>query len=138
MNIYIYIYYLRTYVPVVNLAMAMLLFVIFNEFCMTSLPHSSSTDDTNPETETEEYVNAIREDVEWMGWTPHVITHSSDYFAELHNLAIRLIKKGLAYVCHQTKEEITACREAAKTRQSNPNAPGVLYRYENLAPPPQR
>ncbi len=99
-----------------------------------SLSHSS-TDDTNPETETEEYVGAIREDVEWMGWTPHVTTHSSDYFEELHALAIRLIKNGLAYVCHQTKEEISACREVAKARQSNPNAPGELHRYENLAPP---
>ncbi len=72
------------------------------------------------------------EDVEWMGWTPQVTTHSSDYFEELHAFAIQLIKNGLAYVCHQTKEEITTCREVAKARQSNPNAPGELHRYETL------
>lgn len=42
----------------------------------------------------------------FLGYTPYKITHSSDYFQELYDFAVVLIKKGLAYVCHQTAEEV--------------------------------
>ncbi|CAL7935098.1 unnamed protein product [Xylocopa violacea] len=63
-------------------------------------------DDTNPEKEEEKFFTGIREMVEWLGYKPYKITHSSDYFQQLYEWAIVLIKKGLAYVCHQTSEEI--------------------------------
>ena len=59
-----------------------------------------------------------------MGWKPNPVTFTSDYFKILHDLAIELIKKGKAYVCHQTKVEIEACREVAKAKMADPNAPG--------------
>mmetsp|Transcript_12509 Transcript_12509/g.36216 ORF Transcript_12509/g.36216 Transcript_12509/m.36216 type:complete len:689 (-) Transcript_12509:527-2593(-) len=75
-------------------------------------------DDTNPEAESKEYIESIREDVEWMGWKPARTTYASDYFSELHSLATRLVKKGKCYVCFQTSEEIEACREVAKKQLS--------------------
>ncbi|VVC36997.1 Hypothetical protein CINCED_3A023917 [Cinara cedri] len=63
-------------------------------------------DDTNPEKEEEKYFTGIKEMVEWLGYQPHRITHSSDYFDELYNLAIQLTKNGLAYVCHQKQQDI--------------------------------
>mmetsp|Transcript_9134 Transcript_9134/g.1360 ORF Transcript_9134/g.1360 Transcript_9134/m.1360 type:complete len:95 (-) Transcript_9134:1324-1608(-) len=44
-------------------------------------------DDTNPEKETEEYINNIIENVNWMGYTPYKITHASDYFPQMYELA---------------------------------------------------
>ncbi|XP_018046369.1 PREDICTED: probable glutamine--tRNA ligase isoform X2 [Atta colombica] len=63
-------------------------------------------DDTNPEKEEEKFFVGIREMVEWLGYKPAAITHSSDYFQQLHDWAIELIKKDLAYVCHQSSEEM--------------------------------
>uniref|UniRef100_A0A1B6GDB6 Probable glutamine--tRNA ligase n=1 Tax=Cuerna arida TaxID=1464854 RepID=A0A1B6GDB6_9HEMI len=63
-------------------------------------------DDTNPEKEEEKFFIGIREMVEWLGYKPFKITHSSDYFDQLYEWAIVLIKKGLAYVCHQKAEDI--------------------------------
>jgi len=63
-------------------------------------------DDTNPEKEEEKFFVGIRDIVEWLGYTPYKITHSSDYFQQLYEWAIVLIKKGLAYVCHQTADEM--------------------------------
>lgn len=63
-------------------------------------------DDTNPEKEEEKFFIGIRDMVEWLGYTPYKITHSSDYFDQLYEWAIKLIEKGLAYVCHQKQEEI--------------------------------
>lgn len=63
-------------------------------------------DDTNPEKEEEKFFIGIREMVEWLGYRPYKITHSSDYFDKLYELALVLIKKGLAYVCHQNQKEI--------------------------------
>lgn len=68
-------------------------------------------DDTNPEAEKLEYIQHIEEIIEWMGWKPWKITYSSDYFDQLLDLAVQLIKGGNAYVCHQTKEEIEEYRE---------------------------
>lgn len=55
-------------------------------------------DDTNPETERKEYVDAIIDDVTWLGFTPWKITYTSDYFDKLYEFAIDLIKNGKAYV----------------------------------------
>jgi glutaminyl-tRNA synthetase len=63
-------------------------------------------DDTNPEKEEEKFFVGIKDMVEWLGYKPHEITHSSDYFDQLYEWAVLLIKKGLAYVCHQKQEEI--------------------------------
>jgi glutaminyl-tRNA synthetase len=67
-------------------------------------------DDTNPEAEKQIYYDAIKDAVEWMGFNPHHVTAASDYFQQLYEYAIILIKKGFAYVCHQTQEEIHASR----------------------------
>ena len=68
-------------------------------------------DDTNPLKEGEEFVEAIRRDVEWLGfrWTGEP-TFASDYFRELYHFAERLIERGKAYVCSLTAEEIRASR----------------------------
>ncbi|XP_026326443.1 probable glutamine--tRNA ligase isoform X2 [Hyposmocoma kahamanoa] len=63
-------------------------------------------DDTNPEKEEEKFFVGIRDMVEWLGYKPYKITHSSDYFDQLYEWAVQLIKKDLAYVCHQKSEEI--------------------------------
>ena len=63
-------------------------------------------DDTNPEKEEEKFFIGIKDMVEWLGYQPYKITHSSDYFQELYDYAVELIERDLAYVCHQTSEEI--------------------------------
>lgn len=68
-------------------------------------------DDTNPEAEKKEYIDHIQEIVKWMGWEPFKVTYTSDYFQNLHDLAVELIRKGLAYVDHQTPDEIKEYRE---------------------------
>ncbi|OHT15522.1 glutaminyl-tRNA synthetase family protein [Tritrichomonas foetus] len=68
-------------------------------------------DDTNPAKEKDEFIEGIKKDVNWMGFNWWKITHTSDYFQQLYEFAIHLIKEGLAYVCHQTKEEIKLGRE---------------------------
>ncbi|KAL5828258.1 hypothetical protein ACOSQ4_020055 [Xanthoceras sorbifolium] len=68
-------------------------------------------DDTNPEAEKKEYIDHIEEIVQWMGWEPFKITYTSDYFQDLYELAVELIRRGHAYVDHQTPEEIKEYRE---------------------------
>eukprot|EP00892_Ulva_mutabilis_P008053 jgi/Ulvmu1/561/UM001_0569.1 len=68
-------------------------------------------DDTNPEAESPEYIDHIKEIVRWMGWTYCEITYSSDHFQTLYEFAVRLIREDKAYVCHQTGPEIKATRE---------------------------
>jgi glutaminyl-tRNA synthetase len=68
-------------------------------------------DDTNPAKEKDEFIDGITGDVRWMGFKWFKLTHTSDYFRELYEFAIQLIKEGNAYVCHQTKDEIKAARE---------------------------
>lgn len=67
-------------------------------------------DDTNPIKEEEEYVNAIIEDVRWLGFEWCAMTHSSDYYQELYDFAVLLIEKELAYVDSLSMEEIRAYR----------------------------
>jgi len=64
-------------------------------------------DDTNPTKEEEEYVEAIKEDVRWLGfnWAEHLY-YASDYFDQLHKWAIQLIKAGKAYACDLSADEI--------------------------------
>lgn len=63
-------------------------------------------DDTNPEKEEEKFFTGIRDMVEWLGYKPSKITHSSDNFQQLYEWAVKLIEKDYAYVCHQKSEEM--------------------------------
>ncbi|KAG7096746.1 hypothetical protein E1B28_004158 [Marasmius oreades] len=63
-------------------------------------------DDTNPEKEEARYFESILETIRWLGFEPWKITYSSDYFDELYELAVELIKRDKAYVCHCTQEQI--------------------------------
>lgn len=67
-------------------------------------------DDTNPLKEDEEYVNSIKEDIKWLGFNWDNLYFASDYFDEMYNRAVLLIKKGKAYVCDLTQEEIRESR----------------------------
>eukprot|EP00455_Lapot_gusevi_P035241 TRINITY_DN3900_c0_g2_i1.p1 TRINITY_DN3900_c0_g2~~TRINITY_DN3900_c0_g2_i1.p1 ORF type:complete len:774 (+),score=335.21 TRINITY_DN3900_c0_g2_i1:58-2379(+) len=71
-------------------------------------------DDTNPDAESVEYIENIIENVKWMGHSPARITYSSDYFDQLYELAKFMIRKGFAYVDHQTKAEMQAYRDARR------------------------
>ncbi|HVY66574.1 MAG TPA: glutamine--tRNA ligase/YqeY domain fusion protein [Gammaproteobacteria bacterium] len=64
-------------------------------------------DDTNPERETEEFVESIKRDVHWLGfdWGDQ-LAHASDYFQQIHDFAVELIERGLAYVDHQSADDI--------------------------------
>ena len=68
-------------------------------------------DDTNPDKESSEYVEAIKRDVAWLGFDWGVNLHyASDYFKQLHEFALRLINMGKAYVCHLNNEEMREYR----------------------------
>ena len=67
-------------------------------------------DDTNPAKEDEEYVEAIKEDIKWLGFKWDEFIYGSDYFPQTYELAVGLIKKGLAYVCELSPEEFRANR----------------------------
>lgn len=81
-------------------------------------------DDTNPQKEDTEYVDAIKEDIEWLGFKWGNIYHASDYFQKLWDFAVRLIKEGKAYVDEQSSEEIAA-------QKGTPTQPGVESPYRN-------
>lgn len=89
-------------------------------------------DDTNPEKESQEYIDAIQEDVRWLGYQWHgPVRHASDYFEQLYEWALVLIERGLAYVCHLTPEEASEYRGWA-TR------PGRESPYRNRSPEENR
>jgi glutaminyl-tRNA synthetase len=67
-------------------------------------------DDTNPCKEEAEYVESIIEDVRWLGFTPDGIYYASDYFQQLYEWAVHLIKAGKAYVCDLTSEQVREYR----------------------------
>lgn len=67
-------------------------------------------DDTNPTKEDVEYVDSIKEDIRWLGFEWDNECFASDYFQRTYELAVELIKKGLAYVCDYSAEEIKATR----------------------------
>ncbi|MCP4490506.1 MAG: glutamine--tRNA ligase/YqeY domain fusion protein [Gammaproteobacteria bacterium] len=76
-------------------------------------------DDTNPEKESVEYVNAIRRDVEWLGFEWHSNPFASDYFDQLYSYATDLIKQGDAYIDSQSAEQIRETRGTLKQPGSN-------------------
>ena len=67
-------------------------------------------DDTNPLKEDVEYVNSIKEDVKWLGFDWNNLYFASDYFEEMYNRAVLLLKKGKAYVCDLTFDEMREYR----------------------------
>ena len=67
-------------------------------------------DDTNPTKEDEEFVDAIQEDIRWMGLHWDHVFFGSDYFDTCYELAVKLIKKGVAYVCDLSKDEMREYR----------------------------
>ena len=67
-------------------------------------------DDTNPEKEDTEFVDSIREDIRWLGFEWDAEYFASDYFEKLYQWAIELIKRGNAYVCDQSVEEVREYR----------------------------
>jgi glutaminyl-tRNA synthetase len=67
-------------------------------------------DDTNPEKESDEYVQSIMRDVSWLGFEWSELRHASDYFEQLYDYAVQLIKQGQAYVDSLSAEEIRAYR----------------------------
>ena len=79
-------------------------------------------DDTNPSTEETEYVESIKEDIAWLGFKWENEFYASDYFEQLYEFALKLIKKGLAYVDDSTSEEIAEQKGA-------PTQPGVRNKY---------
>ena len=81
-------------------------------------------DDTNPSTEETEYVDSIKEDVRWLGFKWKNERYASDYFEQLYEFAVELIKKGLAYVDDSTSEEIAAMK-------GTPTEPGKESPFRN-------
>lgn len=81
-------------------------------------------DDTNPTKEDASFVDAIIKDIEWLGYHPANIFYGSDYFEQTYQLAIGLIKKGLAYVCDLSQAEISQYRGSL-------TEPGLNSPYRN-------
>jgi glutaminyl-tRNA synthetase len=81
-------------------------------------------DDTNPLTEDQKYVDAIREDVRWLGFSWAGEYYASDYFEQLYDFAVILIRKGKAYVDSQNEEEI-------RTSRGTIQRPGTESPYRN-------
>ncbi|MBB1194939.1 glutamine--tRNA ligase [Flavobacterium sp. SOK18b] len=81
-------------------------------------------DDTNPAKEEQEYVDAIKEDLEWLGFKWADERYASDYFQQLYDWAVMMIKNGKAYVDSQSSEEMAA-------QKGTPTQPGVDGPYRN-------
>lgn len=81
-------------------------------------------DDTNPQKEDTEYVEAIKKDIEWLGFHWGHVYYASDYFQQLWDFAVRLIKEGKAYVDEQTSEQIAE-------QKGTPTQPGVESPFRN-------
>ena len=75
-------------------------------------------DDTNPEKEEQEYVDSIMEDVRWLGFQWDGLFYASDYFDQLYEWAVQLVKNGKAYVCDLTPDQVRETR-------GTPNHPGT-------------
>lgn len=67
-------------------------------------------DDTNPSKEKTEFVDAIKKDIEWLGFKWDKETYASDFFENIYDYAVELIKEGKAFVCDMSPEEISASR----------------------------
>ena len=89
-------------------------------------------DDTNPTAEKQEFVDSIKENIEWLGFSWEKELHTSDHFKKLHGFAVQLIEQGNAYVCEQSADEI-------RSSKGTPTEPGTNSPYrdrsieENLA-----
>ncbi|HRP17808.1 MAG TPA: glutamine--tRNA ligase/YqeY domain fusion protein, partial [Ginsengibacter sp.] len=81
-------------------------------------------DDTNPVTEDTEYVDSIKEDIQWLGYKWANEYYASDYFETLYDYAVSLINKGLAYVDDSSAEKIA-------TEKGTPTTPGQPNEYRN-------
>ena len=81
-------------------------------------------DDTNPSKEKTEYVEAIKEDIKWLGFNWFEMHYASDYFDVIYELAVKLIKDGKAYVCDLSAEEI-------KNTRGTLTEPGIESPYRN-------
>lgn len=81
-------------------------------------------DDTNPSKEDVEYVDSIQEDIKWLGFEWGNIYYASDYFQQLWDLAVQLIKDGKAYIDEQSAEEIAK-------QKGTPTTPGTESPYRN-------
>src|SRR5574344_1368715 len=81
-------------------------------------------DDTNPTKEDEEYVGAIKEDIKWLGYQWGNEYYASDYFQQLWDFAIRLIKEGRAYIDEQTSQQIAE-------QKGTPTQAGTESPYRN-------
>ena len=81
-------------------------------------------DDTNPVKEDVEYVDSIKEDIQWLGYQWKNVYYASDYFQQLYDLAIRFIKEGKAYVDEQSAEQIAA-------QKGSPTVPGTNSPYRD-------
>ena len=89
-----------------------------------SSPVNLRFDDTNPEKESIEFINAIKEDIKWLGFSWDSECYASDYFDQLYDWAILLIKKGKAYVDSQDQETISKQRGV-------PTSPGIKSPYRD-------
>ncbi|UII25972.1 glutamine--tRNA ligase/YqeY domain fusion protein [Fulvivirga maritima] len=83
-------------------------------------------DDTNPTKEEQEYVDAIKNDIQWLGFQWAQECYSSDYFQQLYDWAIELIKKGKAYVDPQSAEKMAE-------QKGTPTSPGTPSPYRDLS-----
>ena len=81
-------------------------------------------DDTNPSKEDSEYVEAIIEDIKWLGYSPKQVEYGSSYFEKTYEIAEKLIKEGLAYVCDLNHDEMAKYR-------GDINHPGINSPYRN-------
>ena len=81
-------------------------------------------DDTNPSKEKEEFEEAIKKDIAWLGFSYDAITHASDYYEDIYNFAVKEIEMGNAFVCDMSPEEISKCRGTL-------TEPGIESPYRN-------
>lgn len=81
-------------------------------------------DDTNPEKEEQEFVDAIKRDIQWLGYQWAEECYSSDYFQQLYDWAIRMIQEGKAYVDSQTSEDM-------RIQKGTPTEPGTNSPYRD-------
>lgn len=88
------------------------------------VPVNLRFDDTNPEKEEQEFVDAIKADIDWLGFKYDQELYTSDYFGQLYQWAVQMIKEGKAYVDEQPSETITEQRK-------NPSENGVESPFRN-------
>ena len=89
-----------------------------------SAPVNLRFDDTNPEKEEQEFVDSIKADIDWLGFKYDKELYASDYFGQLYQWAVEMIREGKAYVDEQSSEEITAQRK-------NPFEDGIDSPFRN-------